>query len=489
MSTRRLFPLPGRHHFAAALVAALAPLFFAAQAHAIPAFARKYGTSCVTCHTVYPKLTPFGEAFRRNGYKFPGNDGDYVKQDQVSLGQEAYKKVFPNAVWPGVIPDSVPIAIGFNGQATLHPDKNSGAAVADNNSLFSLHDLVAEGHIWTGGSFDSDGKITFFGEITFSSEGGVEVEHAKILFNDLLGPQHLFNLIIGRGAQTLTSFGQHSSYVADTMMTPLGVTALFGATEVWNVADQYNGIELNGMAGGRFIYSIGVNAGDNMDVRPTENAYAHVGFKLGGMRLDGEGEFKGADPNKPWAETALTLDVFGYRSASHTSYAVNDNMGNPVTPQQDDTAWTVGGNARFTAGSFELNVGGYNEWHSAAQAPIAVATMDPTMPMITQGGAVKAFALYGEASYIVFPWMVPAVRVEYLDLSPTGADTITDLKIVPGFAFLVRPNLKLGLTAQFERANGAPPGSWDAANAFAAPPPGKTVNEIESINGSMAFAF
>ncbi len=61
----------------------------AAPARAIPAFARKYGTSCLTCHTIYPKLTPFGEAFRRNGYRFPGVDGDFVKQDTVALGQEA----------------------------------------------------------------------------------------------------------------------------------------------------------------------------------------------------------------------------------------------------------------------------------------------------------------------------------------------------------------------------------------------------------------
>ena len=45
----------------------------ASPAQAIPAFARKYGTSCLTCHTVYPKLTPFGEAFRRNGYGTAGS--------------------------------------------------------------------------------------------------------------------------------------------------------------------------------------------------------------------------------------------------------------------------------------------------------------------------------------------------------------------------------------------------------------------------------
>ena len=47
-------------------IVALAP-----PAFAIPTFARKYATSCQTCHTVYPKLTPFGEAFRHK-YKSPG---------------------------------------------------------------------------------------------------------------------------------------------------------------------------------------------------------------------------------------------------------------------------------------------------------------------------------------------------------------------------------------------------------------------------------
>ena len=41
------------------------------DARAVPSFARKYQTSCQTCHTVYPVLNPFGEAFRRDGYRFP----------------------------------------------------------------------------------------------------------------------------------------------------------------------------------------------------------------------------------------------------------------------------------------------------------------------------------------------------------------------------------------------------------------------------------
>ena len=103
------------------LVLVAAALALATPASAIPAFARKYGTSCLTCHTVYPKLTPFGEAFRRNGYMFPGVDSDYVKADQVQLGQEANKKTFPNSVWPASIPSAVPLSVGANGQADHHP--------------------------------------------------------------------------------------------------------------------------------------------------------------------------------------------------------------------------------------------------------------------------------------------------------------------------------------------------------------------------------
>src|SRR5512142_3047679 len=146
------------------LLVLLAVAGTALPARAIPAFARKYGTSCLTCHTVYPKLAPFGEAFRRNGYRFPGVDGDYVKQDQVALGQEANKKTFPNSVWPATLPISVPISIGANGQAFWHPDKNASVPRANGGTQFSLDDLVAEAHLWAGAALDD--TITLWAELT-----------------------------------------------------------------------------------------------------------------------------------------------------------------------------------------------------------------------------------------------------------------------------------------------------------------------------------
>jgi hypothetical protein len=45
------------------------------KATAIPAFARKYGLPCSTCHTAWPELNYFGMAFRDRGYQL-GNDRD-----------------------------------------------------------------------------------------------------------------------------------------------------------------------------------------------------------------------------------------------------------------------------------------------------------------------------------------------------------------------------------------------------------------------------
>ena len=102
----------------------------ATPAAAIPAFARKYQTSCLTCHTVYPKLNPFGEAFRRNGYRFPGVDSDFIKAEQIAMGQEANKKTFPKTVWPDWIFAALPISVGVNGQAMIVPSSTSSAGEA-----------------------------------------------------------------------------------------------------------------------------------------------------------------------------------------------------------------------------------------------------------------------------------------------------------------------------------------------------------------------
>ena len=50
-----------------------------APSHAIPAFARKYGVKCYTCHTIPPALNKNGYMFKRLGYRMPPDEMDGTK--------------------------------------------------------------------------------------------------------------------------------------------------------------------------------------------------------------------------------------------------------------------------------------------------------------------------------------------------------------------------------------------------------------------------
>jgi hypothetical protein len=469
------------------LFVALVSLGIAMPASAIPAFARKYGTSCLTCHSVYPKLTPFGEAFRRNGYRFPGVDSDYVKQETVPLGQEANKKTFPRSVWPATIPASIPLAIGFNGQAFLYPDKSASVprtneAKGGAATVFTFDDLIAEAHLWLGASLSD--TLTTWAELTVANDGSVSLEHAQLLFQDLLGPKHLVNVVVGKGFPTLSPFGPHSSFAADQLIPNLPVTGIYGInTDSFVLVADYTGVEVNGVIQGRVQYAVGVSNGKNTFTASfnSENVYASAAYKLGGMRLDGEGDTGPRDPMKPWAEDSLTVNGFVYHSAEHFPTPGN------TAASSGDNSLTVGGAVRAMYGSAQLDVGYYTQKHNHGTDAL---------------GEVWGDVLYGELSYVVYPWFVPALRVERMGLRPSGGENVSDVHIMPALAFLVRPNVKFVVAGNIESANGfASPGgtpvpwtggSGDTGALVVAPTgtdPGEHRSEFESVTFFLAWAL
>ncbi len=475
-------------------------------AEAIPAFARKYQTSCTTCHTAWPVLNPFGEAFRRNGFRFPGDDKDAIKQEMVKMGVDAYKKVFPNAVWPDIIPDSVPLAFGFIGNAAIAPVPGSSATAqspgvqsgangaALTTPYFDLSHLVAEAHIWAGGTFND--SLSYFGEVTLSTDPSapINIERGYLIFDDILSGAvgtHVFNLLIGKNFPTLTSFDNHSSYVVDGYVPEITLPAMTGAP---GTATPINGsftpginelgtIELNGSVAGRFDYSVGINSGTNdyvgsngSTVIPSAaDVYGHLGVKIGGMRLDGEGGEQVS--SEPWAETSLTADVFGYHSES----TYNDDNGNRIL----DTAFTVGGALRGQLASFGLTLGAFDQMHNHPDS---------------SGAAVSALTAWGEASYVVWPWFIPALRVEYTKIDGSQDpyfqlwSSPTLVRYMPALNFVVRPNVVVQLVAEIDAANGAPPGGWGGAGGIIAFPlqtnaTATTGTEFETIMANLRYAF
>ena len=140
------------------------------------------------------------------------------------------------------------------------------------------------------------------------------------------------------------------------------------------------------------------------------------------------------NPEKPWAETALGVYGFAYQSNSR----FDTSAGAPVG---SDTATTYGVGARGQLSSAQLDIGWYTTSHNHGT---------------DTGGPVTSQVLFSEFSYVVFPWMVPALRVEWVTLAPEGGASVSDVHVEPGIAFLIRPNIKAVLTFDWESAHGFP---------------------------------
>lgn len=103
------------------LLALLAGLFslslMAADAEAIPAFARKYKFSCTTCHAPPPRLKDFGDEFASNGFRLSG-EGEPVRAFR-DTGDELL-----------LLQSELPLAVRFDAWATWE-DYDASEAVTD----------------------------------------------------------------------------------------------------------------------------------------------------------------------------------------------------------------------------------------------------------------------------------------------------------------------------------------------------------------------
>src|SRR5208282_5034828 len=152
------------------------------RASAIPAFSRKYQTSCTTCHNNYPELNDFGEAFKKNGFKFPKDDEMFVKEPPVLLGAKAQKEAFPNAIYPGELPGNLPIAFRYSGFMNYNSKIPFGAGYVPRVDLFepNTFTIIAAGSFGPTLSFWVDNDISVGGQ-----NAGAGIGDGYLKVNDL----------------------------------------------------------------------------------------------------------------------------------------------------------------------------------------------------------------------------------------------------------------------------------------------------------------
>jgi len=419
---------------------------------AIPAFARKYQTSCTTCHNNYPELNDFGEAFKKNGFKFPKDDETFVKEPPVMLGAKAQKEAFTKAVYPGEMPGSVPIGFRYSGVATYNSKQPLAIGFLPRTDLFvpNTFTIIAAGSFGERLSFWIDNDISAGG-----SDAAAGLGDGYLKINDLghyIGlPKDTLNIRMGQfeldlpftqaRSVNLTSYDIYSQASVAAAQGTTNNPFMFGIPQ--------RGIEIGGYPNdGNFSWSVSVVNGSNNGaaMRNSKDIYVRVSQRFN-LERDPEvrKEVQAAGPTGPRDHTSIRFGAFYYygRNALFPDQMVTLPSG-ATSPIADihEPFYRVGGDFRFKYRQLELyGLGMYGHDHNHI-----LVTSGDMVTGILPGPAVTFSGGFAQANYWIYPWVIALMRYDVVN-SPTdflnGVSHLnTRNRLSPGVQFLIRSNIK-----------------------------------------------
>jgi hypothetical protein len=269
---------------------------------AMPMFARKYGTSCNTCHIAIPRLNAFGRAYKKNSFFWPGGgaEGDdaAAKVKKFELGNAHFGK-------RATLSESVPIGFVGHFELQYYPDANSTASTTDRISKFDMG--VSAFEMFTGGTLGDT-----FSYLVIIADWAVEAAELKI--HGLVG--HALNLragVLPSGPANIDPGydGMSSPSSNGRSIQPRGRHSSPGTNRV-------GAIEVYGQ-GKMWAYGVGVSNGSEANrgylfesqTSGTGNSgktlWLWLDFQLGGMALDGTG---GAKHAQSWRDDHFRIHPY-----------------------------------------------------------------------------------------------------------------------------------------------------------------------------------
>src|SRR5579871_1318874 len=202
---------------------------------AIPAFARKYGMPCSACHDSWPRLSPFGQAFKDNGYQLM-NEKDAPVWQNPSYWPVAFR-ITPQ--WHRISTNRVAV-----------DGSNPEAQITQHGFDWSGLDILAEGTLAK--------NISFIVLPSADSTGAFHLEAVFVRFDNLLksswlnvkiGKFELDNLQSEKRILTLSDFGgEYQNYHFQPLVTPGSSTNGFAAEGLYvdGIGDNQVGAEWMG---------------------------------------------------------------------------------------------------------------------------------------------------------------------------------------------------------------------------------------------------
>lgn len=427
------------------VLAVLVTLVLIPKSVAMPQFARKYATSCQTCHIAYPKLNAFGEAFRRNGFRFPeGGDAEATSVEPVSLGAKAYKRMFPNSVWPGTIPGSIPIGIAVEGEL------RGGEAdeVKGDFQFPQAMKILAAGNIgekisfWAGMHLVEAGKIGTPGRI-------------YLQINDLLGdavPAVKAHLRIGQFDPDVVQINSHR-ILGINPVGPQAFNSTSGLGEGhahaaggFSMDSLQRGIETRGTVAGRVIFACGLVNGNGagepghagFDNNTDKDYYARLAIKFAGLRADGAGQsaenitaFGNAIDN------TIQIGGFAYRGRGLVAHEEEEmDMGMEM---EEGMGMEMEMEEEAIANGFQrTGVDILARYGRAEIRATYLMARDDNPHGEDEALEAEAFSVQGQ--FLIFPWLTAMGRWERV-LFDHELEDVT--RFIPNITILVRANVKV----------------------------------------------
>ncbi|MBU5614943.1 cytochrome C [Geomonas azotofigens] len=393
-----------------------APLLAPGTANAIPAFSRQHKTECSTCHTIYPELNEFGDAFLKNGYVYP-----HKKEG----AKAAAKATEPGNEWSAIsgLPQQIPLSL--TASADLAYDEDA----ADGNKV----DLSARSiTLQAGGSFRD--LFGFFATYNLYSQGmqrasslsnpanntnvppgnDPDLDELFLVWRQALGSP--VNMKVGRFEPKLSLWKKSNrilpvpSYASTTYRVGLSPFSS-DATE--------DGVELNALLGNRIFVAGGVVDRNGQD---REDGYGHISLKIGGTDLKGQEPEVDLEKDSLWDYLSVTLGSFGY-------WGQNGEFNANGVAQNLNSFRRIGAEADIL----------YQRLHLKGSGSFG-RDSNPEFAVVKSVINSKVYTLEGEY-YLGAPVnLVPIFRYEYLN---AGDGTIK--RLTPAIAYTPLQNVRMSI--------------------------------------------
>ena len=335
-----------RGAFAFALTVVVGIVCAAPPADAIPAFARRYETSCTTCHQYhYPRLNSFGRQFRENGYQWPGGGEDTAR---------ATRNLEPGTPLEGLsIFKEVPISMrgqvfgilrpaeGFQEQLSQVAGPAQGLIGPGQDGKLNS-DMSIYSFIIGGGTIAKD--VSYFFTWTPFPDPGIHQARIGLhnIFSSFLGEG---TLNVRAGALFLLDFQRPGHRFLSALPSAASSVSVGQNRFTWDEATV--GVQVYGRPlWGPFHYELALVAGDPGDEGFERDNWKDVFGRMSYILFQN-------------TSYETRLGVFGYVGNSF----IQSNQGG-VQLQQNDTFGMGGGDLELDIGSVNFFAMGYGSYHS-----------------------------------------------------------------------------------------------------------------------------